>query len=260
MSSRVSDMTTQPDIELLTDELVEAAAAFKTHGLERTRAALRGGAALARLKEMLPHGSFTTHIETHGYTARTSQRWMRLHEAGLSAEEIQELGGIGKAIKSLSQAAEVGDSPGPVVLEGDDQIDREWLESLGVYYGIDGEELGCYAISNELSERIVPGDVAIDFFQGRLRLITLSFTKEESDALMEACRAGNVIEIMAGDDGNDHCVAVAAADANSWNRPVGTMDTYRTYMLFDTWRVNGQFRKGEQCLLYYHRHDPAGKR
>ena len=425
-------MTPRPDIELLTDELVEAQAAFKTHGIERTRAALRGGAALARLKTLLPHGGFTVHVETHGYTARTAQRWMHLNELALrlelTAEDIQERGGIGKALKTLGQAAqdalspegedadsgesgndaepepaapvvalqgnnlrtfdwdaivdednilhvadftvtgservlrgtikihtplpldtdaaqtvvcidffpnegvqaladllpagramayieavhstaafqavicgeaeetwgsgvrryfspwamdgdlcvgdevqfwvaplladEQGDGPEPaapaVVLEGNDTIDREWLESLGLYYS-DGEDLGCYDISDELGERLTPGNMSIDFFQEWLRFISVCSTKEEADALAEACGTGNVIEMVAGDDGDSQCIEVVNHDAEIWNRLVESTDTYRVYILFNTWRVNGKFRVGEQCLLYHHRPEPDGE-
>lgn len=93
------------DLESWTGRLVEALAAWKSHGLERTRAALAAGAALVEVQRIIGHGRFGDYLATHGVKYRTGRRWMDLYQAGLSAEEVQEKGGIRKAMASLHQAS-----------------------------------------------------------------------------------------------------------------------------------------------------------
>ena len=93
-------------IEDLTDRLVDALKAFERHGLARTTAALEAGSALTEIRGILRHGEFGHYCQTHGLEERTAQRWMRLAASGLSAEEIQERGGIRKALQSISSPSQ----------------------------------------------------------------------------------------------------------------------------------------------------------
>ena len=106
MATATASDTIQPapgaDIEGLTDRLADAIALYRKHGLERIRAALEGGAALAELKDALRHGDFGPHVERLGLGERTVRRWMQLAESGWSAEEIQGLGGIKAAVQAHS--------------------------------------------------------------------------------------------------------------------------------------------------------------
>ena len=95
------DRATDDDIESWTGLLVEALARWKSHGLERTRAALAAGAALVEVQRIIGHGHFSGYLATHGVAYRTARNWMDLHQVGLSAEEVQERGGIKKTLASL---------------------------------------------------------------------------------------------------------------------------------------------------------------
>ena len=88
-----------PSIEDLTDRLADAIVLYRKHGLERIRAALEGGAALTDLKGALLHGDFGPHVERLGLGERTARRWMQLHNSGLSAEDVQAIGGIKKTVQ-----------------------------------------------------------------------------------------------------------------------------------------------------------------
>ena len=106
MATATASDTIQPppgaDIEGLTDRLADAIALYRKHGLERIKAALEGGAALAELKDALRHGDFGPHVERLGLGERTARRWMQLAESGWTAEEIQGLGGIKAAVQAHS--------------------------------------------------------------------------------------------------------------------------------------------------------------
>ena len=248
----MSAAAAQTDIELLTSELVEARAAFQSHGLERTRAALRGGAALAQLKDRLPHGSFTTHIETHGYTPRTAQRWMQLHESGLSAEEIQELGGIGKAIKSLSQAASeaVADdtsAPGRLLLSLDDYPERDSPWSLPLewdYEIIPGE----WPVIEPELDIVEPGKIAIqmdvaDDEDGRLLLLITNADGTDARANYPAFAEGDVALFRHIDDYDNFFIGRIQSPEMDWR--------YISFSLDPFWRMGGEIRVGHKMQVLF---------
>ena len=109
-------------IEDLTDQLVDAMARWKSHGLERTRAALAAGAVLVEVQAVLGHGHFGEYLETHGLKYRTVRNWMDLHQVGLSAEEVQELGGIKKALASLSRPPDAKSATGADLADYEDPV------------------------------------------------------------------------------------------------------------------------------------------
>ena len=101
LTSHASDVPAL-EIEELTDRVADAILLYRQHGLQRTKAALDGGAALVELRATLRHGDFGPHCLRLGLGDRTAQRWMQLAQSGLSAEEIQARGGIKKTLNSLS--------------------------------------------------------------------------------------------------------------------------------------------------------------
>ena len=247
-------MTAQLDIELLTDDLVEAQAAFKTHGLERTRAALRGGAALARLKALLPHGSFTTHVETHGYTARTAQRWMRLHELALrlelTAEDIQERGGIGKVLKELREPAAADDTapPGRILLSPDDYPERDWLpSSLPMewdYETIPGE----WPVIEPEFDIVEPGKIAIqvdvaDDEDGRLLLLITNADGTDARANYPAFAEGDVALFRHIDDYDNFFIGRIQSPEMDWR--------YISFSLDPFWRMGGEIRVGRKMQVLF---------
>ncbi len=102
LASAEDDEALTTSIEDLTDRLADAILSYRQHGLERTRAALAGGEALVELRRVLRHGDFGPHVERMRMNERTARRWMQLAQLGITAEEVQERGGIRAAIKALA--------------------------------------------------------------------------------------------------------------------------------------------------------------
>ena len=64
--------------------------------------AILAGNSLLRVKDFLPHGDWLGWLSQTAVSERVAQNWMRLARAGLSADDVMELGGIQKALDSLS--------------------------------------------------------------------------------------------------------------------------------------------------------------
>ena len=90
-------------------------------------AAVTAGKLLLKARRELQHGDFTAFAERAGLTARTAQRWMQLARAGFDADKIAALGGIRKALDTLTRAKSdtVSHLPG----ESADDVRRRELES-----------------------------------------------------------------------------------------------------------------------------------
>ena len=257
-------MSTRPDIETITGELVEAREAFQSHGLERTRAALRGGAALVDLKAVLPHGDFTAHIIAHGYKPKTAQNWMRLHASALSAEEIQERGGIRKTLDSLRSleapvpsgryitssvifsdsggGAETDDPPHIICAGHDDVTDAELWRHRPIM-----PLLGEFRIVRRL-EVSLPGTMSIQgpphsttgHERGDLEIMVTCESYDRVKQLAGLLPAGTLLEI----DVDPDYVIVGTVKSLHFH-----LTNYFRVLLQD-WLIDGVFVEGDRALLY----------
>lgn len=97
--------------------IIEAVRDHRAHGLRKVRAAIEGGNALAALRRKLRHGDFGPAVQRLGLGERTARRWMQVAASGLSAEEVQERGGIRRALAGLQPPA-AGLGPEPDTVSG----------------------------------------------------------------------------------------------------------------------------------------------
>ena len=102
--------TFEPDLEEMLGDVCDAVPRFRTGQFAAIEAAIDGGKMLALARAKCGHGDWIPWIERAGLTRPTANRWIRLAELGLTAEEVQALGGIGAALNAArtpKKAAEV---------------------------------------------------------------------------------------------------------------------------------------------------------
>lgn len=87
-------LTIEPDLEELLPDIQQCVSRYQAGRLEAITAALEGGQLLTLARRQLLHGDWLPYLEKVGLNRMTANRWMRLADLGLTAEEVLERGGI----------------------------------------------------------------------------------------------------------------------------------------------------------------------